>query len=346
MSLNTKIRGLQIKDADISATQLGTDAVETLKIKDNNVTLAKLEDAPSGGEIIICSGEGGYPAYKLVTGDININDEGVTSIVNDVIVNSDIKTDAAIAYSKLNLTGAILNADLAGSIAFAKLADVLDEDDMASDSDVKLATQQSIKKYVDDKTTIDTFVELTDTPANFDGAGLKGVRVNSGATALEFYSIVDTDEKVKADAGASAEYLDAIVDDSSIEITAGDNLAVKALGITNAMLAGSIVYSKLSLTGEILNADLAGSIADDKLVEDYVKENQIQKVTFAGDGSTVIFDVGDTPIANSVQVFLNGLLQEEGSGKDYTLTDDDITFATAPVGGGTPDFIQIHSVKA
>ena len=38
------------------------------------------------------------------------------------IANAQIDPSAAIAYSKLNLTGAILNADLAGSIANAKLA--------------------------------------------------------------------------------------------------------------------------------------------------------------------------------------------------------------------------------
>lgn len=38
------------------------------------------------------------------------------------ITNTEISNSAAIAYSKLNLTGAILNADLAGSIANAKLA--------------------------------------------------------------------------------------------------------------------------------------------------------------------------------------------------------------------------------
>lgn len=37
------------------------------------------------------------------------------------IVNADINAAAAIAYSKLALTGAILNADLAGSIAYSKL---------------------------------------------------------------------------------------------------------------------------------------------------------------------------------------------------------------------------------
>ena len=37
------------------------------------------------------------------------------------IVNADVSSTAAIAYSKLNLTGSILNADLAGSIAASKL---------------------------------------------------------------------------------------------------------------------------------------------------------------------------------------------------------------------------------
>jgi len=37
-----------------------------------------------------------------------------------------------------------------------------------------------------------TFVELTDTPANYTGAGLKVVRVNTGATALEFVAFEST----------------------------------------------------------------------------------------------------------------------------------------------------------
>ena len=43
----------------------------------------------------------------------------------------------------------------------------------------------------------------------------------------------------------SGNQLDVVVDDSSIQIT-GDSLNVKALGITNAMLAGSITRSKLA----------------------------------------------------------------------------------------------------
>lgn len=44
------------------------------------------------------------------------------NITDGTIVNADLSTSAAIAYSKLALTGAVLNADLAGSIALSKLA--------------------------------------------------------------------------------------------------------------------------------------------------------------------------------------------------------------------------------
>jgi hypothetical protein len=46
---------------------------------------------------------------------------GALSITAGSIVNADVAAGAAIAYAKLALTGAILNADLAGSIAYAKL---------------------------------------------------------------------------------------------------------------------------------------------------------------------------------------------------------------------------------
>lgn len=42
-------------------------------------------------------------------------------MVNGNLDNTNIASSAAIAYSKLNLTGAVLNADLAGSIAASKI---------------------------------------------------------------------------------------------------------------------------------------------------------------------------------------------------------------------------------
>ena len=67
-----------------------------------------------------------------ITGDVTLNvintDGKITvgadtlDITADSLVNVDINSAAAIAYSKLNLTGAIINADLAGSIAVGKIA--------------------------------------------------------------------------------------------------------------------------------------------------------------------------------------------------------------------------------
>ncbi len=65
--------------------------------------------------------------YRYVQQGVDkLADNSVTTdkISDGTIVNADISTSAAIIYSKLNLTGAILNADLAGSIADNKLSQI------------------------------------------------------------------------------------------------------------------------------------------------------------------------------------------------------------------------------
>ena len=65
----------------------------------------------------------------------------------------------------------------------------------------------------------DAFIELTDTPSSYSGQGLKGVRVNSAADALEFYTTVtDTDEKVGVDSGATAGYLGVASNDGVLRV--------------------------------------------------------------------------------------------------------------------------------
>lgn len=55
------------------------------------------------------------------TGDVTFDNTGAFAVGSGKITNAMVNASAAIAYSKLNLTGTILNADLAGSIANAKL---------------------------------------------------------------------------------------------------------------------------------------------------------------------------------------------------------------------------------
>ncbi len=78
------------------------------------------------------------------------------------------------------------------AMATTTVTDILDEDNMASNSATALATQQSIKAYVDANSGggggggSSTFAGLTDTPSSLSSDGGKMVKVNSGGTALEF----------------------------------------------------------------------------------------------------------------------------------------------------------------
>jgi hypothetical protein len=66
----------------------------------------------------------------------------------------------------------------------------------------------------------------------------------------------------------------------------------------------------------------------------------VEDLTGNADTSLVL---ADTPVANSVQLYINGLLQEEGTGKDYTISDKAITLAVATV---ADDIIIVHYIVA
>lgn len=50
-------------------------------------------------------------------------------------------------------------------------------------------------------------------------------------------------------------------------------------------------------------------------------------------GSNTSFSLANTPVAGSEHVYLNGVLQESGSGNDYTISGATLTFLTAPLTG-------------
>jgi len=47
-------------------------------------------------------------------------------------------------------------------------------------------------------------------------------------------------------------------------------------------------------------------------------------------GSNKVFTLSNTPESGALSIYLNGLYQEEGSGKDYVISGSDITFVDAP----------------
>ena len=243
MSLTTRIRGLQIKDGDISATQLGTDAVETAKIKDKNVTLAKIEDGADKQLVIV--GAGGVPAYQDVSGDVTIGNTGVTAIGATKVVDSMINDDVA--------TG------LAGD----------------------------------------------------------GLAATTGVLAL------DLNELTAA--------VVAVANDSIAIIDSDGNVSRKE---SIADLATAMAGTGITATNGVLAADAVS----DNIIEGDI---QLEDETVNCDGSNVTFTLSNAPLANSLDVYLNGIRQPEGSGEAFTISGVTITFAIAPA---TDDDLYIRYI--
>jgi hypothetical protein len=106
---------------DVTITGAGVTAIASGVIVDADVNaaaaiaLSKLASGTSG-QIIVHS-SGGVPTATTVSGDVTIDSTGDVQIAADKIVNADINSSAAIAYSKLSLSGAITTTDLAAGAA-------------------------------------------------------------------------------------------------------------------------------------------------------------------------------------------------------------------------------------
>ena len=120
-------------------------------------------------------------------------------------ITSDTFDDARIAASNVTQHQASL------SITESQISDLdhYDSSDFATDFGTASLADLGTK----------SFLNLSDSPSSFSGQGLKGVRVNSGGTALEFYTTVtDTDEKVGIDSGATPGYIGAAANDGVLRV--------------------------------------------------------------------------------------------------------------------------------
>ncbi|MCR4307793.1 MAG: hypothetical protein NUV80_04470, partial [Candidatus Berkelbacteria bacterium] len=97
-----------------------------------------------------------------------------------------------------------------------------------------------------------TFLALTDTPASYVAQAAKGVRVNAGETALEFYTTSDTDEKVGIDSAATAGYIGATASDgvlrTAVEFSYADGGDFVTLGLADtAVTPASYTYASITV---------------------------------------------------------------------------------------------------
>tara|TARA_Y100000592_G_scaffold18952_1_gene28955 strand:+ start:343 stop:2388 length:2046 start_codon:yes stop_codon:yes gene_type:complete len=153
-------------------------------------------------------------------------------------------------YLGTDLSGSASRA--AGGAATASTivgAPVLDEDDMSSDSNKSLATQQSIKKYVDDEIT-----------ANAGTGDITGVTL-AGDSGSASDTSANVDITIAGGSGITTSATGTTV------TIAGDNASTSAKGVAQfssdnfAASSGTITIKD----GGVANDELAGSIADSKL---------------------------------------------------------------------------------
>ena len=121
--------------------------------------------------------------------------------------------------------------------------------------------------------------------------------------------------------------------------------AADYVGIVDATDSGSdkTLWSviAIAIAGTGLTAT-AGVLSADSVVDNIVEADiKLEDESANANGVTTVFSLTSTPVTNSVQVFLNGLLQQAGSGKDYTLSGTTVTFVTAPATG---DILLIHYI--
>jgi len=93
-------------------TAIGSGVIVNADINNSAaIALSKLASGTAGQTIVVNSS--GVPTYVQETGDVTIDSSGVTSITANSIVNADVNSSAAIAYSKLSLANSISETDLA-----------------------------------------------------------------------------------------------------------------------------------------------------------------------------------------------------------------------------------------
>ena len=325
-----------IEVADLASGVLDT-ALASVSGSDDTLASAKaiksyvdtqVATVPTGDITEVTAGTGltGGGTTGAVTVNV-IGGTGITANANDIAIDGTVATlTGSQNLENKTLTSPVINTGVSGSA-------ILDEDNFASDSDTKLATQQSIKAYVDSQPNALTLIDEDDMATDSatrppSQQSVKAFVTSQVATANELSELTDTNITSAADGAllfydtGTSKWIDNVV---SGDITIADTgvATIAAGAVDNTMLAGSITAAKL-----------AGSIGDSKLstitTADKVSAAAVQVdgatdgtgITLATTDKLIVDDAGTTKYINASQ--LNTYMTGQGF-----VTDDPTALAIA-----------------
>ena len=217
---------------------LTADSGETTGVKwaAATTTFASLTDttvsSPSDGHLLFYDNDTSKWVHAAMSGDATITDAGALTIGANAITLSKMAT-----LSNMKVIG-----NVSGSTATPTAITILDEDNMSSDSATSLATQQSIKAYIDSSVTAeDTLAEMNDT----------NITSPSDAAIL----IYDSDTSMWRDADVSGDI--SISDTGVVSLTAGSivNADINSSAAIDMSKTALVAGTGLTLSTNTLNVD-------------------------------------------------------------------------------------------